>query len=218
MQRQRQQFFYKLIKIRATRPLNVMFSSTSNYDSTQNTIDLYDNHLQAALTTKINSPLVEKYRSIWPSPEYGNLDSNDDSGNVDNNNDENQLSLVRTIPDEVLRFRLKASFSQGSALFYPHLPYNPADFKVALMVTIDDLNLSKKELGVLIRMVGPRYNTGKREIKLTADKFPNRIENKRYLTILLENLVAEAKKLSACSHEYKIVTDMTMSNVPNNST
>jgi hypothetical protein len=44
-------------------------------------------------------------------------------------------------------------------------------------------------------MVGSRYNVGKREIKLTADRFPNRIENKRYLSVILEKLVAEAKTL-----------------------
>jgi hypothetical protein len=51
-------------------------------------------------------------------------------------------------------------------------------------------------------MVGTRYNVGKKEIKLTCERFPNRIENKRYLVLLLENLVRECKKLFAMSDKY----------------
>ncbi len=51
-------------------------------------------------------------------------------------------------------------------------------------------------------MVGSRYNVGKKEIKLTCERFPNRIENKRYLVLLLENLVGECKKLYAMSDKY----------------
>ena len=52
-------------------------------------------------------------------------------------------------------------------------------------------------------MVGSRYNVGKKEIKLTCERFPNRIENKRYLVLLLENLVSECKKLYAMSDKYR---------------
>ena len=65
-----------------------------------------------------------------------------------------------------------------------------------LQVYVSDLNLSEDERHIFIRMVGLRYNTGKKEVKLTAERFPNRIENKRYLTYLLECLVAETKKLA----------------------
>lgn len=65
-----------------------------------------------------------------------------------------------------------------------------------MQVYISDLALTKEEEYILIRMLVKRYNTGRREIKLTSERFPNRIENKRYLVYLLENLVAEAKKLA----------------------
>ena len=42
-------------------------------------------------------------------------------------------------------------------------------------------------------LVGPRYNWKTGEVKLVAEKFPNRIENKRYLIFLLENLLLEAR-------------------------
>lgn len=61
---------------------------------------------------------------------------------------------------------------------------------------LEDLNLSKEEQQIFLQMVGPRYNPNKKELKLTASKFQNRIENKKYLTMLLEQLLAEAKDLN----------------------
>ena len=51
-------------------------------------------------------------------------------------------------------------------------------------------------------MVGKRYNVGKRELKLTAERFPNRIENKRYLILLLESLISETKQLIKLPNKY----------------
>jgi hypothetical protein len=70
-------------------------------------------------------------------------------------------------------------------------------------VFVRDLGLTKEEEAVVIAMVGKRYNQGRKEIKLTSDRFPNRIENKRYLVVLLENLLAEAKTLSKDASQYK---------------
>lgn len=67
---------------------------------------------------------------------------------------------------------------------------------------MDHLELSPEETQVLIALVGPRFNSGTREIKLVTDRFPNRVENKRYATMLLEELIEEARKLNAKRHEY----------------
>jgi hypothetical protein len=67
-----------------------------------------------------NAPLLEKYRPVWPDSDFG-------KGNVE------ELPL-RSVPQEDLKFQLTASFENGSSLFYPHLPHNPADFKVKLSV------------------------------------------------------------------------------------
>lgn len=61
--------------------------------------------------------------------------------------------------------------------------------------------MTEDERHIFIRMMGLRYNTGKKEVKLTAERFPNRIENKRYLTYLLECLVTEAKKLAVIQRQ-----------------
>jgi len=39
-----------------------------------------------------------------------------------------------------------------------------------------------------------RYDKQARQLKLVSNRFPNRIENKRYLVYLLENLLAEARR------------------------
>lgn len=57
------------------------------------------------------------------------------------------------------------------------------------------LNLTPNESAILIEMLGSRYNVGNQEIKLTASRFNNRLENKKYLTFLLENLLLESKRI-----------------------
>ena len=64
-----------------------------------------------------------------------------------------------------------------------------------------DLNLTEAEKWIFIRMVGFRYNTTNQSVKLITTRFPNRIENKRYLVYLLENLVIEAQKLAVIQQE-----------------
>ena len=63
-------------------------------------------------------------------------------------------------------------------------------------VFVKDLGLAPTEQDIFIEMVGKRYNQGRKEVTLTCDRFPNRVENKRFLVVLLENLVAESKKIA----------------------
>eukprot|EP01031_Cornospumella_fuschlensis_P034553 gene34553-41837_t len=128
--------------------------------------------------------LLNDYRPKWPYPDFNAAPS------------EPKPTLpVRTIPDEKLRFHMSVAMEKGTSIFYSHLQSHPGTLRVRLYVKIDDLGLSPEEKRVVIAMVGPRFNPGKKEIKLSADRFPNRIENKRYLTLQLENIVAEAKRL-----------------------
>ncbi len=63
------------------------------------------------------------------------------------------------------------------------------------------MNLSKQELDIFRALVGERYNNGKRELRLVARRFPNKIENKRYLIYQLERLLEEARKISKAKDE-----------------
>ena len=71
---------------------------------------------------KSSTPLIEHYRSSWP-------DINPDKPAA------KVLDLPnRTVPDHALNFSFSASFSNGSAFFYPHMKTNPADNKVVMTV------------------------------------------------------------------------------------
>ena len=69
-------------------------------------------------------------------------------------------------------------------------------------MNIRDLGLTDVEQSVLRELCGPRYSPGSGQLRLTAEKFPNRMENKKYATYLLEKLVAEAKRIASIAHEY----------------
>ena len=108
------------------------------------------------------------------------------------------VPVPRTVPSDKLRYQFRTTFNHGSAILYPHLKFHPADFKVGLVVKLEDCGfMTDLEKEVFIEMVGPRYNTGKKEVRLTSDRFSNRIENKKYLGNLLEKLIAESKRLAA---------------------
>lgn len=100
----------------------------------------------------------------------------------------------RTVPESVLRFTSHAIFSP--ARYAAAIPEQSkvGDFKVSLHVKMQDLGLTLEEEARLLVLVGPRYDRKKREIKLVSDRFPSRVENKRYLVYLLENLLLEARK------------------------
>lgn len=164
-------------------------AARSSSSSSSSTIKI--NHVNAA---SASIPLICSYRPRWPQPPlHGSAGNKMESINVPD----------RTVPDSALRFKLNANFDHGSGILYPHLKFNPADFKVIMKVSLADLGLSIEEQYIFIEMIGPRYNTGKREVSLTCDRFPNRIENKRYLVLLLENLIAEAKKLYRLSPQFQ---------------
>ncbi len=130
-------------------------------------------------------PLISQYRSRWPRPAKRAVA-------------EDLKPIARTVPSDKLQFQFRATFGHGTSILYPHLKFHPADFKVGLVVKVDDCGFkSDMERDIFIEMVGKRYNTGKKEVRLTTDRFSNRVENKRYLTLLLERLIAESKKLAA---------------------
>ena len=63
------------------------------------------------------------------------------------------------------------------------------------------MELTPNQAKVFVEMLGPRYNVGNQEVKLTAARFNNRVENKRYLLFLLENLLLETKRICALVEE-----------------
>jgi hypothetical protein len=101
----------------------------------------------------------------------------------------------RTVPSEKLFFELSMHVDDNKLLVYPHLKYHPADLKVRLYVSIDDLGLTEDEQNIFCKLIGPRFNPGKRMAKLVCSRFPERGENQKFLILQLEQLIEEAKKI-----------------------
>lgn len=74
-------------------------------------------------STRSPQPLMEHFRSTWPEPPRMTKE------------EEKKFIPPRTVAESALRFEMTSSFHHGTALYYPHLQYNPADFKVKLMVS-----------------------------------------------------------------------------------
>ncbi|CAM9653765.1 unnamed protein product [Pylaiella littoralis] len=102
----------------------------------------------------------------------------------------------RTVPDDILGFSCRTYMAGDSDDRYPNAHgVHPAEFKVELTVPVPELGLSASEEERLIQIVGPRYRENRQVLRLVSDRFPNRIDNKRYLVHLLENILVEARNV-----------------------
>jgi len=77
-------------------------------------------------------PLLEHYRPRWPLPAFAPEPT---TSPLDGIVPTLRVPKQRSIPASVLRFSMQATFSHGSSIFYKHLAYHPADYKVSLKVT-----------------------------------------------------------------------------------
>ncbi len=82
------------------------------------------------------TPLIEHYRPRWPQPPLPSAPSGDVSS-LDGVVPILNIPAKRSIPATALRFSLSATFSHGSSIYYSHLQYHPADFKVSLKVILN---------------------------------------------------------------------------------
>ena len=72
---------------------------------------------------------------------------------------------------------------------------HPVEKKVAVLVNVDALGLSEKEVRKLVLLSGPRFDAHSRRLKMSHEGFPNANQNKKYLCDQLDKLIAEAKVL-----------------------
>jgi hypothetical protein len=69
-------------------------------------------------------------------------------------------------------------------------------------VFLKDLNLNREELQIFVRMCGQRINVGNASLKLVCEKFPNKLENRKYCILLLEQLLAESRRLAKMEDKF----------------
>ncbi|KAK6332911.1 37S ribosomal protein S24, mitochondrial [Orbilia brochopaga] len=84
---------------------------------------------------------------------------------------------------EVLRFRYTTYMGVQ----------HPAENKVVMECCPQDLKLTPVQTDKLIKICGPRYNPTRKVLKFSAEMFPHQHQNKRYLSELMDKLIAEAK-------------------------
>lgn len=71
--------------------------------------------------------------------------------------------------------------------------FHPAEKKVVVQFAPDDLKLTAVQTEKLKKLAGPRYNPETEIIKMSSDSFEHQAQNKRYLSNLVDDLIAAAK-------------------------
>ena len=73
---------------------------------------------------------------------------------------------------------------------------HPAEKKIVVEFCTADLPLSPKQRLKLVKLVGVRYDPQQDLVKMSCEMFPSQAQNKRYLSDLIDTLVAEARSES----------------------
>ncbi|CAM1500908.1 Fc.00g100700.m01.CDS01 [Cosmosporella sp. VM-42] len=84
---------------------------------------------------------------------------------------------------EVLRWRYTSYMGE----------FHPAEKKVVVQFAPDDLKLTKVQTDKLKKLAGPRYNPETEIIKMSCESFEHQAQNKRYLSNLVDDMIASAK-------------------------
>ena len=104
-----------------------------------------------------------------------------------------QAALPRTIPEEALDFEMRMYVHAGRKLPVPEA-HMISEYKVKLRVRVEDLGLDDLGEARLAYLTGPRFDAARGVLTLTAERFPSRTENRRYLIHQLELLKRAASE------------------------
>lgn len=100
-----------------------------------------------------------------------------------------ELAKPFTLPPQthILRFRYATYMGEQ----------HPAEPKVVVELASRDLTpkyLTEAQRQTFLKLVGPRYNPQTDIVKMSAEQFSSRAQNKRYLADVVNTLIQEAKK------------------------
>jgi small subunit ribosomal protein S35 len=70
---------------------------------------------------------------------------------------------------------------------------HPAEKKVVVQFSPNDLGLTKVQQEKLKKLAGPRYNPENELIRMSCESYAHPAQNKRYLSDLVDDLIAAAK-------------------------
>jgi hypothetical protein len=96
------------------------------------------------------------------------------------------------IPESALRFRTS---SYGRFALPPYV--SPGEHRVTVKVPLSAIPFdSPSEKEIFHQIVGSRYNKEKDVLQLSSEKFASRIENKRHLVGMIEDIMAAVRRLA----------------------
>ena len=110
------------------------------YSVSKTKVNLFRTSIREYNNPRSATPLIEHYKSRWPEPPQSKA----------------LESVVanlpkRTVSESDLKFELRATFDHGRAYLYPHMKFNPADFKVIMKVRFTILNKKTLLIDFFIR-------------------------------------------------------------------
>ncbi|KAF7547100.1 hypothetical protein G7Z17_g7957 [Cylindrodendrum hubeiense] len=87
--------------------------------------------------------------------------------------------------------------TEGEVLRWRYTTYmgesHPAEKKVVVQFAPRDLKLTPVQTEKLKKLAGPRYNPETKIIKMSSESYEHQAQNKRYLSNLIDDLIASAK-------------------------
>ena len=104
---------------------NLKFIKHNRYFSLSNSFESKVNQL---LKINKSSPSIQNLKKTWPYPKP--LISSPIDINLTD----------RTVLNSNIRSQMSASFNKGSSIFYSHLKFNPADYKVSIVVLFSEFH------------------------------------------------------------------------------
>ena len=90
---------------------------------------------------------------------------------------------------------------------------HPAESKVVVEFAVAKLGLTIPEIHKFIKLAGPRYDPQTKQVKMSCEMFDHQAQNKRYLSDLIDKLMAEAK-VDDVSQAVVLYTDLLSRTLP----
>lgn len=84
---------------------------------------------------------------------------------------------------------------------------HPAENKVVVEFSPQDLPLTEAQQLKLKKLLGPRWNPETNVAKMSCEQFDHQAQNKRYLADLVDKLVAQARVSAPPFDHSKLFTD-----------
>ena len=195
--------FMEFITVSPSNPRSMLLSRSYHVPTSNNSITakkIPSSTTYSALRNKVSMPFERQDGKDYVSPYtdfFANIEAGRTSLGTTEETEQQVLEMKEQyldcgIPEIALRFR---TTSYGRFVLPPYV--SPGEHRVTVKVPLSAIPLgSPLEREILLEIVGSRYNEAKDELQLSSEKFASRIENKRHLVGMIEQIVSNARRLA----------------------